>query len=70
MNDSLATSLVTVLMGVIGVAVIATLVSKKAQTPQVLSAGGSAFSNVLNAALSPITGGSFTGGMSSGSMLG
>lgn len=68
MSDSLATSIVTVLLAVIGVAVIAVLVSKQAQTPQVLSAGGTAFSNVLGAALSPITGGSFTGGGTVGSL--
>jgi hypothetical protein len=70
MSDSLATSIVTVLMGIIGVAIIAVLVSRNAQTPQVLQSGGSAFSGVLGAALSPITGGSYTGGGAGGGLLG
>lgn len=66
MSDSLITSVVTVLTAIVGVALIATLVSKNAQTPQVLQAGGQAFATSLGAALSPVTGGggfgSFTGG--------
>jgi Na+/phosphate symporter len=61
MNE-LTTSVVTVLMAIIGVAIIAVLVSRNAQTGSVLQAGGNAFSNVLGSALSPITGGGFTGG--------
>ena len=48
--------LVTIAAGVIGVAIIAVLVSQKAQTPQVLGAAGQAFSNVLSAATGPVTG--------------
>lgn len=48
--------LVTVAAGVIGLAIIAVLVSKNAQTPQVIGATGSAFSNVLSAATGPVTG--------------
>jgi PRD1 phage membrane DNA delivery len=67
MGDSLITSVVTVLTAIVGVAIIATLVSKNANTAGVLTAGGSAFSNALGTALSPVTGGSgsfgsFTGG--------
>lgn len=62
MSDSLATSIVTVLLAVIGVAVIAVLVSPKAQTSSVIGAGSRGFSNILGSALSPITGGTFTGG--------
>jgi hypothetical protein len=69
MSDSLATSIVTVLMGIIGVAIIAVLVSGKAQTSQVIGAGASGFSGVLNSALSPIIGGTFTGGGTGGSMI-
>ena len=68
MNE-LTTSVVTVLMAIIGVAIIAVLVSRNAQTGQVLQAGGSAFSGILGSALSPVTGGGgFTlGGSSFGS---
>lgn len=48
-------SLMTIGAGVIGVAILAVLVSKNAQTPQVLGAAGSAFSNVLSAAEAPVT---------------
>lgn len=56
-------------MGIIGVAIIAVLVSGKAQTSQVIGAGASGFSGVLNSALSPIIGGTFTGGGTGGSMI-
>lgn len=62
MTDQLITSVVTVLTAIVGVAIIATLVSKNAQTPQVLQAGGQAFSSALGTALSPVTGSSFSGG--------
>jgi hypothetical protein len=62
MSDQLITSVVTVLTAIIGVAIIATLVSKNANTTSVIQAGGSAFSSALGTALSPVTGSSFTGG--------
>jgi hypothetical protein len=62
MSDQLITSVVTVLTAIIGVAIIATLVSKNANTSSVIQAGGSAFSSALGTALSPVTGSSFTGG--------
>lgn len=62
MSDTLITSVVTVLTAIIGVAIIAVLVSRNANTAGVLSAGGSAFSGVLGTALGPVSGSSFTGG--------
>lgn len=50
--------IVTVLVAIIGVAILATLVSKNAQTPAVLKSAGDAFSNMLSAATGPVTGGS------------
>lgn len=55
MGDQLITSVVTVATAIIGVAIIAVLVSKNANTSAVLNAGGSAFSNALGTALSPVT---------------
>lgn len=55
MGDQLITSVVTVATAIIGVAIIAVLVSKNADTSAVLNAGGSAFSNALGTALSPVT---------------
>lgn len=66
MSDQLITSVTSVLIAIVGVAIIATLVSKNANTAGVIQAGGSAFSQSLGTALSPVTGsgsfGSFTGG--------
>lgn len=56
MSDEFATSIVTVLMAIIGVAIIAVLLSPKAKTADVLTAGGTAFTNILGAALTPVTG--------------
>lgn len=58
MSDSLITGSVSVLLAIIGVAVIALLVSNQAQTSKVVSAGGSGFASALTCALSPVTGGS------------
>jgi hypothetical protein len=46
----------TIFMGIIAVAILAILVSKKAQTPQVIQAIASGFSNSLAVAQSPVTG--------------
>ena len=73
MGNEIISGIVTVLVAITGVAIIATLVSKNAQTPQVLQAGGSAFSQSLGTALSPVTGSTgsslgFTGGSSLGAV--
>lgn len=41
------------------VAIVSLVVSKKAQTPQVIQASGSAFSNALGVAESPVTGATY-----------
>lgn len=61
MTEKAISTIVIILTAVIGVAIIATLVSKQSNTAGVLSAGGSAFANALKTALSPVTG---TGGFS------
>ncbi len=55
--DGIITPMVTVLMGIIGVAIVATLVSNRSNTAGVVTAGGNAFSGALGTALSPIVGG-------------
>ncbi len=57
MGDQLIASVVTVATAIVGLAVIAVLVSKQANTSGVITAGGSAFASDLAAAVSPITGG-------------
>lgn len=59
--------IVTILVAIVGVAILATLVSKNAQTPQVLKAAGNAFSGALRAATGPVSGGNF--GVTSGGGL-
>lgn len=66
MGDQLVTSLVTVATAIIGVAIIAVLVSKNANTSGVISAGGSAFNSALATAVSPVTGGSSSFGLGYG----
>lgn len=64
MSDNLISSVVTVLTAIIGVAFIAVLVSKNADTSNVIGAGGRAFSGALGTALSPVTGGGGFGSFS------
>lgn len=56
MSDHLIASIVTVLTAIIGVAIIAVLVSNRAQTGNVITAAGAAFANDLSAAVAPVTG--------------
>lgn len=66
MNDAIS-AMLAIVGGVIGLAIVSVLVSKNAQTPQVLGAGGSALANVITAAVSPVTGtGAATGGSPTG----
>jgi PRD1 phage membrane DNA delivery len=52
----LVEAIVTIATAVVGLAIIATLVSRKAQTPAVIQAAASGFGNVLGVAESPVTG--------------
>jgi hypothetical protein len=49
-------ALVTITGGIIAVALLAVLVSKKSATADVIHAAGSAFGNSLGVAVSPVTG--------------
>lgn len=60
-TSAIGNALVSIIMAVIGVAIIATLVSRQAETANVLTAGGTAISKVLGSALSPVTGGGGVG---------
>ena len=57
-GDTLA-SIITVLVAIIGVAIVAVLVSNGSNTANVLTAGGNAFANILKTAVSPAVGSSF-----------
>ena len=54
--DRMWEGLVTIGGAFIGLAALAVLVSQKANTSGVISAGGNAFSRVIAAAVSPVTG--------------
>lgn len=56
MNNTL-NGIVTILVAIIGVATLAVLVSKNANTANVLNAGGNAFARALGAATAPVSGG-------------
>lgn len=51
--------IVTVLTAIIGVAILAVIVSRQSNTAGVIKASSQGFSSALNTALSPITGGGF-----------
>lgn len=56
MTDHLIASVVTVATAIIGVAIIAVLVSQRANTSGVITSAGQAFANDLSAAVAPVTG--------------
>jgi hypothetical protein len=64
MTDQLIGGAVTVAMAIVGIAILAVLVSRQAQTPEVITAAASGFARDLSAAVSPVSGGfsAFTGG--------
>lgn len=67
MSEQLVTSVVTIFTALVGVAIVAVLVSRNANTAQVIGAGASGFAQDLAAAVSPITGGSSSfGGFAGG----
>jgi hypothetical protein len=53
---SLSDSLVSIATAIVGVAIIATLVSNRAQTSAVIASAGKAFSETLGVAVGPVTG--------------
>jgi hypothetical protein len=61
MSEQLITSVVTVLLALVGVGMIAVLVSNNSNTTGVISAGGDAFANDLTSAFGPIMGTSRNG---------
>ena len=58
MDDRLWTGLVSIALGILGVATLAVILSPKANTAGVIGAGGTAFANDINAATGPVTGSS------------
>jgi hypothetical protein len=55
--DNVFGQLVTVATAIVGIAVIAVIVSKNANTAGVISAASTGFSQAISAAVSPVAGG-------------
>jgi hypothetical protein len=55
-NNQMIESIVTILTAIVGVAILALLVSKKSNTSGVIQSAASGFSNALATAVSPVTG--------------
>lgn len=68
--DHLTNAVVSVAIAIVGLATIAVLVSRNANTTGVITAGGNAFSNALSVAESPVSGSSMLGGLSLGGITG
>lgn len=63
MSDDIIRSITTIAVAIIGVATLSVIVSKNAQTPQVIGAAGQSFAASLAAAVSPVTGGGMSLGL-------
>lgn len=58
MGDKLIDAIVSILVAVIGIAIVAVLVAKSANTAGVISSAGTAFTGILSAATKPVSGSS------------
>lgn len=67
MGSQLFEPIVTIAGGLIGIAILAVLVSQRSNTAGVFAAAGGAFSNAVSAAVSPITGKSAAPNVNAGS---
>lgn len=56
MSDHWINSAVTVAIAIVGIAILAVIVSQKSQTANVITAAGAAFANDISAAVAPVTG--------------
>lgn len=63
MSSELITAMVSVVLGIIGLAALATVLSPHAATSQVIQAGAGGLATDIGAAVSPVTGGGFGGGL-------
>ncbi len=59
MGERAITGAVAIVTAIIGVAIVAVLVSKQSDTANVFTSGGNAFANILKTAVSPVSGGLF-----------
>lgn len=66
-HGGLMEPVVTIFSAIVGLAIIAVLVSQKSNTSGVFAAAGGAFSNAVSAAVSPVTGNSAAPNVNAGS---
>jgi len=62
MNEGME-KITTIFVAITGVALLAVLVSKRADTSNIIKSAGQAFSSGLAVAVSPVTGGGYGGGL-------
>ena len=60
MGERMIEAIVTICTAIVGLAIIAVLVSKKANTASVIQATASGFNNALGVAEAPVTGAAYT----------
>ena len=60
MSDRIFADVMTIATAIIGLAIIAVVVSNKANTGTVITDAGKAFSSIIGAAVAPVTGSSGT----------
>jgi glyceraldehyde-3-phosphate dehydrogenase/erythrose-4-phosphate dehydrogenase len=53
--DKMTGAALAVVTAIVGLAIVAVIVSKNAQAPQVLQAAGTALSGMISAAVAPVT---------------
>ena len=69
--NQITETVVTIATAIVGVAILAVIVSRRSNTAGVIQAAASGFGNALNVAVSPVTGGNVGGNLAyPGSMLG
>lgn len=67
--DQFWTSVVTIASAIVGIAIIAVLVSNRANTANVITSATSGFANDISAAVSPVTGNAATPNVGGSSTL-
>lgn len=58
--NQITEAIVTIAMGILGIAALALIVSPKAHTSEVIQASASGFGNALGVAESPVTGATYS----------
>jgi PRD1 phage membrane DNA delivery len=66
MGDKAIGAVIGIVTGVIGITILAVLVSNQSQTGAVITSAGNAFSGILKAAVSPISSGGIGSGLLGG----